>query len=187
MIHLDIKKLGRLERTGHRITGDRTGQSTPRARRQGGYGWEYVHGCIDDHSRLSFSQIYPNEKAVSAAAHLKAAITGYKKFGVTVERIMTDNGSCYKSHVFAKACRELKIKPIRTKPYTPKTNGEAERFIQTALREWAYARAYTTSDERAADLFLRSHIYNWLRPSGGIKDKTPISRLNLNPDNLLKE
>lgn len=186
MIHLDIKKLGRFERTGHRMTGDRTRQSNPRARKQGGYGWEYVHVCIDDHSRLSFSQIYPDEKADSAVAHLKDAIAWYKKLGVTVERVMTDNGSCYKSHAFAKACRDLKIKHIRTKPYTPKTNGKAERFIQTALREWAYARAYNTSDERAADLSLWSHMYNWHRPHGGIKDKTPISRLALNRDNLLR-
>lgn len=186
IIHLDIKKLGRFERTGHRITGERTRQSNPRGRKQGGYGWEYVHVAIDDHSRLSFSQIYPNEKAVSAVAHLKAACRWYRKLGVRVARVMTDNGSCYKSRAFAKACRDLKIKHIRTKPYTPKTNGKAERFIQTALREWAYARAYNTSDERAADLPLWSHLYNWHRPHGGIKDQTPISRLGLNPHNLLR-
>ena len=99
---------------------------------------------------------------------------------------MTDNGSCYKSRAFAKACKDLKLKHIRTKPYTPKTNGKAERFIQTALREWAYARAYDTSDQRAADLPLWSHLYNWHRPHGGIKDQTPISRLRLNRDNLLR-
>lgn len=99
---------------------------------------------------------------------------------------MTDNGSCYKSHAFAKACKRLKIKHVRTKPYTPKTNGKAERFIQTALREWAYARAYETSDQRAADLPLWSHLYNWHRPHGGIKNQTPISRLSLNRDNLLR-
>ena len=186
IVHLDIKKLGRFERTGHRITGDRTRQSNPRARKEGGYGWEYVHVAIDDHSRLSFSQIHPNEKAVSAVKHLKATVAWYRKLGVRVERVMTDNGSCYKSRAFAKACRDLKIKHIRTKPYTPKTNGKAERFIQTALREWAYARAYNTSDERAADLPLWSHLYNWHRPHGGIKDKTPISRLGKNRDNLLR-
>lgn len=186
MIHIDIKKLGRFERKGHRITGDRRGQSAPRGRKQGGYGWEYVHVAIDDHSRLSFSQIHPNEKAVSAVRHLKATVAWYRKLGVTVERVMTDNGSCYKSHAFAKACRDLKIKHIRTKPYTPKTNGKAERFIQTALREWAYARAYETSDQRAADLPLWTHLYNWHRPHGGIKDQTPISRLGMKPDNLLR-
>lgn len=160
MIHLDIKKLGRFERTGHRITGDRRGQSGPRSRKQGGYGWEYVHVAIDDHSRVSFSQIHPNEKATSAVAHLKATVAWYKKLGVQVERVMTDNGACYKSGAFAQACKDLKLKHIRTKPYTPKTNGKAERFIQTALREWAYARAYNTSDQRAAYLPLWTHLYN---------------------------
>ncbi len=186
IIHLDIKKLGRFEQTGHRITGDRRGQSGPRARKQGGYGWEYVHVAIDDHSRLSFSQIHPNEKAVSAVAHLKATVAWFEKLGVKVERVMTDNGACYKSKAYAKACRDLKLKHIRTKPYTPKTNGKAERFIQTALREWAYARAYDTSDQRAADLTIWSHLYNWHRPHGGIKDQTPISRLRLKKDNLLR-
>ena len=185
LIHLDIKKLGRFERVGHRITGDRTGQSNPRGRRQG-YGWEYVHVAIDDASRVSFSQIHPDEKAVSAVAHLKAAVAWYASLGVTVTRVMTDNGSCYKSGAFAKACKDLKLKHIRTKPYTPKTNGKAERFIQTALREWAYARAYQTSTQRAADLPLWTHMYNWHRPHGALKDKTPISRLGLSRDNLLR-
>ena len=185
LIHLDIKKLGRFERVGHRITGDRTGQSNPRGRRQG-YGWEYVHVCIDDNSRLSFTQIHPNEKAVSAVSHLKAAVAWYASLGVTVTRVMTDNGSCYRSRDFAKACKNLKLKHIRTKPYTPKTNGKAERFIQTALTEWAYARAYQTSTQRAEYLPIWAHMYNWHRPHGGLKDKTPISRLGLKPDNLLK-
>lgn len=185
LIHIDIKKLGRFERPGHRVTGDRTGQSNPRGRGKG-YGWEYVHVCIDDNSRLSFTQIHPDEKAVSAIAHLKAAVAWYARLGVTVARVMTDNGSCYKSRAFATACKNLKLKHIRTKPYTPKTNGKAERFIQTALREWAYARAYQTSDQRAEHLPQWTHMYNWHRPHGGIKDKTPISRLGLNPDNLLR-
>lgn len=186
LIHLDIKKLGRFERVGHRITGDRTRQSSPRGRKQGGYGWEYVHVAIDDHSRLSFTQIHPNEKAVSAVAHLKAAIAWYRKLGVTVTRVMTDNGACYTSRAFARACRELNIKHIRTRPYTPKTNGKAERFIQTCLREWAYARAYRTSDQRAAYLPAWTHMYNWHRPHAGIKHQTPISRLKLDQNNLLR-
>ncbi len=124
-------------RIGHRITGDRTGQSNGR-----GVGWEFVHVCIDDHSRVAFSEIKPDEKADSAVAFLKAAVAYYKSLGVTVTRVMTDNGSCYKAFAFRDACRDLGIKHIRTKPYTPKTNGKAERFIQTALREWAYAQAY---------------------------------------------
>ena len=181
LIHLDIKKLGRFERTGHRITGDRTGQSNAR-----GVGWEYVHVCVDDASRIAFTDIHPDEKAVSAVRFLKACIVYYKRLGVTVTRVMTDNGSCYKSRAFAKACKALKLRHIRTRPYTPKTNGKAERFIQTALREWAYARAYQTSRQRAQDLPTWTHMYNWHRPHGGIKDQTPISRLGLNRDNLLR-
>ena len=189
IVHLDIKKLGRFRQTGHRITGDRRKQSSRRGERDGkkwGAGWEYVHVAIDDHSRIAFAEVYPNERAASAVAHLKAAVAWYRKLGVTITRVMTDNGPCYISREFAKACRELRIRHIRTKPYTPRTNGKAERFIQTALREWAYARRYNTSDQRAADLPLWSHLYNWHRPHGGIKDQTPISRLGLNPDNLLR-
>ena len=185
MIHLDIKKLGRFERIGHRITGDRTGQSNQRSKGKG-YGWEFVHVCIDDASRLSFTQIHPNEKAPGAVAHLKASVAWYQSLGVTVRRVLTDNGSCYKSHAFRDACRELGLKHIRTRPYTPRTNGKAERFIQTALREWAYARAYDTSDQRAAELPAWTHRYNWHRPHGGIKAQTPISRLGLSEDNLLR-
>ena len=181
MIHLDIKRLGKFERTGHRITGDRTGQSNSR-----GIGWEYVHICIDDASRLSFTQIFPDEKAVSAVAHLKAAVKWYASMGVKVVRVMTDNGSCYKSRAFRAACAELGLRHIRTKPYTPKTNGKAERFIQTALREWAYARAYDTSDQRAADLPVWTHLYNWHRPHSALKSKPPISRLGLDWNNLLR-
>lgn len=181
IIHIDIKKLGRFDKIGHRITGDRTGQSNSR-----GVGWEFVHVCIDDHSRVAFSQIKPDEKADSAVPFLKAAVAYYKSLGVTVTRVMTDNGSCYKAFAFRDACRELGIKHIRTKPYTPKTNGKAERFIQTALREWAYAQAYLTSDQRGDELPVWLHKYNWHRPHGGIKSQTPISRLGLNEDNLLR-
>ena len=181
MIHIDIKKLGRFDKIGHRITGDRTGQSNSR-----GVGWEFVHVCIDDHSRVAFSQIFQNEKAESAVPFLKAAVAYYKSLGVTVTRVMTDNGSCYKAFDFRDACRELGIKHIRTKPYTPKTNGKAERFIQTALRECAYAQAYPTSDRRAEELPVWMHRYNWHRPHGGIKSQTPISRLGISEDNLLR-
>jgi transposase InsO family protein len=181
MIHIDIKKLGRFEKIGHRITGDRTGQSNGR-----GVGWEFVHVCVDDHSRVAFSEIKPDEKADSAVPFLKAVVAYYKNLGVTVTRVMTDNGSCYKAFAFRDACQDLGIKHIRTKPYTPKTNGKAERFIQTALREWAYASAYPTSDRRAEELPVWLHRYNWHRPHGGIKSQTPISRLGLTEDNLLR-
>ncbi len=181
LIHIDIKKLGKFSRTGHRITGDRKGQSRTR-----GIGWEFVHVCIDDCSRVAFTQILPNERKRSAIAFLKAAVAYYKRLGITVQRVMTDNGSCYRSADFAKACKQLKLKHIRTRPYTPKTNGKAERFIQTALREWAYARAYQTSDQRADHLPAWLHSYNWHRPHGSLKAKTPISRLGLSEDNLLR-
>lgn len=181
LIHIDIKKLGRFEQVGHRITGDRTGQSNSR-----GVGWEFVHVCIDDASRIAFSQILPDEKKESAVAFLKAAVAYYASLGVVVQRVMTDNGSCYKSHAFREACCDLGLRHIRTKPYTPKTNGKAERFIQTALREWAYAQAYPHSDRRAAELPTWLHRYNWHRPHSGIKSKTPISRLALTEDNLLR-
>jgi transposase InsO family protein len=181
LIHIDIKKLGRFETIGHRITGVRSEQSRTR-----GAGWEFVHVCIDDASRVAFSQIKPNEKKRSATTFLKAAVAYYKSLGVTVARVMTDNGSCYRSEAFARACKRLKLKHIRTRPYTPKTNGKAERFIQTALREWAYAQAYPTSDHRAEQLPIWIHRYNWHRPHGSLKYKPPISRLTLTEDNLLR-
>jgi transposase InsO family protein len=180
LIHIDIKKLGRFERVGHRITGDRRhGDSR-------GAGWEFVHVAIDDASRLAFSQILPDEKKESAIAFLKDAVAYYAHLGVTVTRIMSDNGSCYRSKEFRNACRELGLKHIKTRPYTPRTNGKAERFIQTALREWAYAQAYPTSNHRAAELPAWLHRYNWHRPHGSLQSRPPISRLGLARDNLLR-
>ncbi|MCK5623939.1 MAG: IS481 family transposase, partial [Alphaproteobacteria bacterium] len=170
MIHIDIKKLGRFNKVGHRITGDRTGQSNNR-----GVGWEFVHVCIDDHSRLGFADIMSDEKKESATAFLKAAVAWYAGLGITVERVMTDNGSCYRSKAFKKTCAELGLRHIFTKPYTPKTNGKAERFIQSSLREWAYARAYETSGQRAIELPHWLHHYNWHRPHAAIKGNSPIS------------
>ena len=181
LIHIDIKKLGKFNQIGHRITGDRTGQSNCR-----GVGWEYVHVCIDDASRVAFSKIMKTERAHCAVAFLKAAVAYYKSLGITVLRVMTDNGSCYRSRAFARACRRLKLKHIRTKPYTPRTNGKAERFIQTALREWAYARAYLNSNQRAQELPFFMHRYNWHRPHASIGARPPISRLGLTKDNLLR-
>jgi transposase InsO family protein len=181
LIHIDIKKLGKFSRIGHRITGDRRGQSNTR-----GIGWEFVHVCIDDASRVAFSQLKKDERKGSAVAFLKAAVAYYASLGVKVQRVMTDNGSCYRSRTFARACKKLGLKHIRTKPYTPKTNGKAERFIQTSLREWAYACAYNTSDERAAELPRWMHRYNWHRPHGSIGSKPPISKLGLTGNNLLR-
>ena len=181
LIHLDIKKLGKFNKIGHRITGDRRGQSNSR-----GVGWEFVHVCIDDASRIAFSQVMKDERKRSAVAFLKAAIAYYASLGVSVQRVMTDNGSCYRSQAFARACKQLRIRHIRTRPYTPKTNGKAERFIQTSLREWAYARAYETSDQRAAELPRWLHRYNWHRPHGSLKSTPPISKLGISRNNLLR-
>jgi transposase InsO family protein len=181
LIHIDIKKLGKFNKVGHRITGDRTGQSNSR-----GVGWEFVHVAIDDASRIAFSRIMKSERKACAIAFLKAAIAYYASLGITVERVMTDNGSCYKAFAFRRACKRLGLRHIRTKPYTPRTNGKAERFIQTALREWAYAKAYDTSLQRATELPRWIHRYNWHRPHGSLGAVPPIRTLGLTGNNLLR-
>jgi len=179
LLHIDIKKLGRFAKAGHRVTGDRRTRSRAS-------GWEFVHVCIDDASRVAYVEIKPDERQRSAVAFLKAAVAYYQRLGIDVERVMTDNGSCYRSKAFRRACQRLGLKHIFTKPYTPRTNGKAERFIQTALREWAYARAYHRSSQRAAELPHWLHRYNWHRPHGSLNANTPISRLGLSEDNLLR-
>ena len=149
-------------------------------------GWEYVHVAIDDHSRVAFTEIRGSEKKGCAVAFLEAAVAYYASLGITVSRVMTDNGGCYKSHMWRDTCRQLGIKHLRTRPYTPQTNGKAERFIQTALREWAYATAFENSEQRKADLPRWQHRYNWHRPHASLAKQTPISRLGLTEDNLLK-
>jgi len=181
LIHIDIKKLGRFDRIGHRITGRQTGVATSRAS-----GWEFVHVCIDDASRIAFSKVMKTQRKACAVAFLKAAIAYYASLGITVERVMTDNGSCYRSKAFRNACKRLSLKHIFTRPYTPRTNGKAERFIQTALREWAYAKAYDTSQQRAAELPYWMHRYNWHRPHGSIGSMPPITTLGLSRNNLLR-
>jgi transposase InsO family protein len=178
IIHIDIKKLGRIEGIGHRITGDR--------KHRPGAGWEYAHVAIDDHSRVARSEILANEKKESAVAFLKRTVAYFNSLGVKVDRVMTDNGGGYRSKDFARACRELQIKHLRTRPYTPQTNGKAERFIQTALREWAYATAFESSDQRKAGLLTWLHRYNWHRPHASLGQNPPISRLPLTGNNLLR-
>ncbi|QCO14191.1 IS481 family transposase [Azospirillum brasilense] len=178
MLHIDIKKLGRIGTIGHRITGDAS-------RRARGVGWEYVHVCIDDASRVAFCQIHADERQHTAVLFLEVALAYYASLGITVERVMTDNGGCYRSKAFRTACKRLGVKHIFTKPYTPQTNGKAERFIQTALREWAYAHTYEHSDQRGAKLPLWLHAYNWHRPHASLGKKTPISRIGLPMNNLL--
>lgn len=179
LVHIDIKKLGCFERTGHRITGDRQGNSR-------GVGWEYLHLAIDDHSRLAYSEIFPDEKRGSCLRFLFNALRFFRRHGIAVERVMTDNGSAFKSRRYAKALRRLAIAHKRTKPYTPKTNGKAERFVQTSLREWAYAKAYETSQQRRRELPAFLFRYNWQRPHMSLNRKPPISRLRLSEDNLLR-
>ena len=182
LIHIDIKKLGKIGSVGHRITGRKTGI----VNRHLGIGWEFVHVCIDDASRVAFSRVMKDQRKESAVAFLKAAVTYYASLGVKIERVMTDNGSCYCSRAFGRACKKIGLKHIFTKPYTPKTNGKAERFIQTSLREWAYARAYNTSLERTTELPKWLHRYNWHRPHSSIGAMPPISRLGLAGNNLLR-
>lgn len=177
LLHLDIKKLGRIAAVGHRITGDRRDQTR-------GVGWECVHVCVDDHSRVAFAEVRPDECKETAVAFLAAAVASYARLGVSVQRVMTDNGSCYRSFAFRDACLKLGLRHVRTRPYTPKTNGKAERFIQSSLREWAYAQPYAHSDERTAQLPRWLHRYNWHRPHRSLHRLPPISRLNLG-DNVL--
>ena len=173
LLHIDSKKLGRIDGIGHRITGDRTGQSNRR-----GVGWEALHVCIDDASRLAYSEILADEKTASALGFLQRALAWFKRHGVTVERLMTDNGSAYRSHAFRVACAAAGLRHLRTRPYTPRTNGKAERFIQTSLREWAYARPYNTSAERTAVLEPWITQYNTKRPHSAIGHQPPFQRLN---------
>ena len=178
MLHLDTKKLGRFIRPGHRVTGSRLHQSR-------GAGWEYVHVAIDDASRVAFTTIHPDETGMSACKALVAALRYYAGFGITIRRVLTDNGSCYKSKRFKRLCRRLGIKHLRTKPYTPRTNGKAERFIQTALREWAYAQSYDNSEHRAAQMPVWLHQYNWHRPHASLQYQPPVSTLGLSVNNLV--
>jgi transposase InsO family protein len=171
LIHIDIKKLNRFSEPGHRVTGDGGGRSV-------GAGWEFAHVCIDDASRLAFVEMKPDEKAISAVAFLRAVVASYQRLGVTVARVMTDNGSCYKAHAFRSACRELGLRHIRIRPYTPQTNGKAERFIQTALREWAYARPYAHPDLRAKELPL------WLITTIGIAPTAASRPIHPSADSL---
>ena len=179
LLHLDIKKLGRFQRPGHRATGTRVGCSNR------GAGWEYVHVAIDDHSRIAFSSIHPNEKAASACDALIKAVRYYRGLGIQFRRVLTDNGSAYRSRAFKRLCRRLELAHRRTRPYSPRTNGKAERFIQTALREWAYARSYESSGQRALHLLPWLHRYNWHRPHASLDYQPPMSRSGLSVNNLL--
>ena len=170
LIHVDIKKLGRIGRIGHRIHGDRT-------TRVRGIGWEFVHVAIDDASRLAYAEVLPNERSPSSTAFLKRAVAWFQNHGVTVQAVMSDNGSCYASHRFRSLCEKLHLRHLRTRPYRPQTNGKAERFIQTLLREWAYRRPYSTSLQRTGRLLSYLNRYNLRRPHAALHKRTPAQHL----------
>ena len=178
LIHIDTKKLGRIERMSHRITGNRRDTVA-------GAGWEFLFVAIDDHARIGFTDLYPDERKDSAAQFLENTVAYFRSLGVCVRRVLTDNAWAFRSLPFARACRRLGIKHSFTKPYRPQTNGKAERFIQSALREWAYGIPYNHSSERAQMLERWIHHYNWHRPHQGIKGLAPISRLTQSRNNLL--
>ena len=170
MIHIDIKKLGRFWRAGHRVTGNRKQDSQ-------GAGWEYVHICIDDYSRVAYAEVLADEGKESAVAFLKRAVRWFSQFGITIKRVLTDNGSCYRSKLWRITCERLQVQVKKTRPYRPQTNGKAERFIQTLIREWAYFRIYATSNERMAVLPIYLIHYNQHREHSSLKLKPPITRM----------
>lgn len=171
LIHIDIKKLGSIRGVGHRMTGTRK-------HRNRGIGWDFLHVCVDDASRLAYTEMLPDEGKASATGFLERALAWLKRNGVNVERVMTDNGSAYLSKDFRATCQAAGLRHVRTKPYTPRTNGKAERFIQSALREWAYARPYRSSLERARAAQPWTDHYNLQRPHWALGRKPPAERLN---------
>jgi len=180
LIHVDVKKLGRFERAGHRMTGSKRGrrtQTTAAGRGRGVVGWEFCHVAIDDATRLAFVEVLPDERGKTAVGFLRRALAWFAERGVRVQRVMTDNGSPYVSVVHAAACRELGIRHLRTRPYRPRTNGKAERFIQTLLREWAYFQLYGSSEERRRLLGPWLLHYNFRRRHGSLGHKPPGARL----------
>ncbi len=180
LIHIDIKKLVRIKRgAGHRMTGKRTSHAR-------GAGWEFVHVCVDDATRLAYVEVLGDENAKTCVGFLRRAVAFYRRHGIKVERLMTDNGGAYRSTIHAIACRALKIRHIRTRPYRPQTNGKAERFIRTMLGGWAYGAIYRSSAERTAALPGWLEFYNWRRPHGSLSHKPPGTRLGeLKRNNLV--
>jgi transposase InsO family protein len=180
LIHIDVKKLGRIAGAGHRVTGDRASQYDRRGRRgRGELGWEYVHVAVDDYSRLAYAEVLRDEKAVTAVGFLRRATAFYRRYGIQVERVLTDNGSCYRAVVHALACRRLKLKHLRTRPYRPQTNGKAERFIRTMLAGWAYGAIYGSSSERIHALDGWLWHYNHRRRHSALSHQPPVSRTNV--------
>ena len=170
LVHIDVKKLGRIGRAGHRVNNDRTTRSR-------GIGWEFVHVAVDDATRLAYVEVLDDEKGPTAAGFLRRALAFFRRYGIQVERILTDNGSCYRALTHALACKALGIRHLRTRPYRPRTNGKAERFIRTLVDGWAYGAVYHTSAERTAALAGWLDCYNRLRPHRSLGRKPPLSRL----------
>src|SRR5437588_5772170 len=178
LLHIDVKKLGRIAGAGHRVTGDRRRQAK-------GIGWEYVHVCVDDATRIAYVEVLEDEKATTAAGFLRRAVAHYRAHGIRVERVMTDNGSCYRAVIHALACKALRIKHLRTRPYRPRTNGKAERFIRTLLGGWAYGAIYGTSAERERALAGWLRFYNHRRPHGSLNRQAPMTRFHALMNNPL--
>src|SRR5437667_3643843 len=179
LVHVDVKKLGRIGRPGHRVNGDRRTRTR-------GIGWEYVHVAVDDATRLVYVEVLDDEKAVTAVGFLRRAVAHFASFGIHVERLMTDNGSAYRATIHALACKALGIKHLRTRPYRPRTNGKAERFIRTMLGGWAYGGIYRDSDERRRALTGWLDFYNRRRPHRSLSRQAPLERLHaLNRNNVL--
>lgn len=178
MLHIDTKKLGRIERPSHRVTGNRRDSVE-------GAGWEMLFVAVDDHARIAFTDMHPDEKWPQAVQFLHNAVAYFASLGVKIRRVLTDNGSAFRSRQFALACQQLDIRHKFTRAYRPQTNGKAERFIQSALREWAYGFTYQHSEQRTAALDHWLHHYNWHRPHQGIGGAAPMSRLNKSRNNLL--
>jgi transposase InsO family protein len=178
LLHIDTKKLARIERPSHRVTHNRHDTVE-------GAGWEFVFVAVDDHARIAYTAIHPDERKQSAVQFLRDAVGYFGKLGVSVKRLLTDNGGAFHSQLFRQACSELGIQQKFTRAYRPQTNGKAERFIQSALREWAYGWTYENSAQRTSALASWQHHYNWHRPHQGIGGFAPISRLPASRDNLL--
>jgi transposase InsO family protein len=187
LVHIDVKKLGRIRGAGHRVTASRASQRKTRreGRRVGVAGWEFVHVCVDDATRLAYVEVLADEKATTAIGFLRRAVAHFAAFGVHVERVLTDNGSAYRATIHALACRALGIKHLRTRPYRPRTNGKAERFIRTLLGGWAYGAIYGSSSERERALGGWLHFYNHRRPHGSLSRQAPMTRLHALMNNLV--
>ena len=180
LVHIDVKKLGRIRSAGHRMTGERSSQARTRrnGRRMGVAGWEYVHIAIDDYSRLAYAEVLDDEKAITAIGFLRRAVAFYARHGIHVEQLMTDNGAAYRAALHAIACRALGIRHLRIRPYRPQTNGKAERFIRTMLTGWAYGAIYRTSNERTRALDGWLWTYNHRRRHSALSHQPPITRTN---------